>query len=102
MAAAFVATAAAIRPDLGALAKGAFVPQIPAGSLLTVVALIGTTVVPYNLFLHASAAKRRWRGPDDLPAARFDTAVSIGLGGLIAILIVATAATTVFGSGQAM
>ena len=36
----------------------------PPGALLTVLALVGTTVVPYNLFLHASAVLERWPDAD--------------------------------------
>lgn len=99
MAAAFVATFAIVRPDIAALFAGLFVPSIPEGALLTVIALIGTTVVPYNLFLHASAVKTKWSGPEDLRAARTDTGIAIGLGGLIAILIVSTAAASLFAMG---
>ncbi|WFL76414.1 Nramp family divalent metal transporter [Altererythrobacter arenosus] len=99
MALAFVATFAIVRPDLGALGRGLLVPAIPEGGLLTVVALIGTTVVPYNLFLHAAAAKRRWPSPESLSDARADTAIAIGLGGLITILIVSTAAASMFAAG---
>ena len=66
---------------------------------MTVIALIGTTVVPYNLFLHASAVKNKWHDANDLPAARADTATAIGLGGLITILIASTAAASIFGTG---
>jgi len=76
--------------------KGMFIPTAPDGSLLTVIALIGTTVVPYNLFLHASSAKTRWRGAEDLKAARTDTVLSIGLGGLVAILITSTASASIY------
>jgi manganese transport protein len=72
---------------------------MPSGSLLTIIALIGTTVVPYNLFLHASAAKNRWSGAKDLKAAKADTILSIGLGGLIAVLIVSTASASLFTKG---
>jgi Mn2+/Fe2+ NRAMP family transporter len=99
MAFAFTATAVIVRPDYGALLSGLVVPSIPDGALMTVVALIGTTVVPYNLFLHASAARDRWNSEADLPAARTDTVISIGLGGLISILIVATAAGSLFARG---
>ncbi len=102
MALAFVTTAVVVRPDLTAIFQGALAPSIPTGSLITVVALIGTTIVPYNLFLHASAAKDRYRSRDELADARFDTAISIGLGGLIAISIVTTAAASAFGSGSAI
>ncbi|MCV6605740.1 MAG: divalent metal cation transporter, partial [Porticoccaceae bacterium] len=93
---AFVVTFFVVGPAPGEMVKGLFSPHIPEGSLLTVIALIGTTVVPYNLFLHASAAKARWQGQGDLSAARSDAVISIGLGGLIAILITSTAAASLF------
>ena len=99
MALSFVTTFVIVRPDIAALARGLVIPAIPGGALTTVIALIGTTVVPYNLFLHAAAAKEKWRSESDLADARADTAISIGLGGVIAILIVSTAAASFFGSG---
>ncbi|MEL6871109.1 MAG: Nramp family divalent metal transporter [Pseudomonadota bacterium] len=101
MAIAFVSTFIAGAPQWSALLRGLLVPAVPEGSLITIVALIGTTVVPYNLFLHAAAAKLRYRGTKDLPAARTDTVVSIGLGGLVAIFIVSTAAAGLFANGLA-
>ena len=99
MAIAFVLTFIVVKPDLGAMLSGMFKPSMPSGSLLTIIALIGTTVVPYNLFLHASAAKNRWSGAKDLQAAKADTILSIGLGGLIAVLIVSTASASLFAKG---
>ncbi|MEM7689635.1 MAG: Nramp family divalent metal transporter [Pseudomonadota bacterium] len=99
---AFAATFAITRPDWGALVSGLFTPSVPDGSLLTVIALIGTTVVPYNLFLHASAVARKGGEPGDLAAVRADTSVSIGIGGLIAILIASTAAASLFSAGIAV
>ena len=96
MALPFILTFFVVQPSLLAMLSGLFKPSIPDGSLLTVIALIGTTVVPYNLFLHASAAKNRWNGPEGLQAARSDTAISIGLGGLVAILIASTAAASIY------
>ena len=60
-----------------------------------VLALIGTTVVPYNLFLHATAVRRRWSGmalPDALHQARGESVIAISMGGVVtvAIMIVAT------------
>ena len=88
----FVTAALLVRPDFSAIADGLFWPRIPENGWLTVVALIGTTVVPYNLFLHASTVKERWSSPNDLTNARLDTTISVIGGGLItaAILIVAT------------
>lgn len=96
---AFVATFIVVKPQLPAMLRGLFMPAIPDGSLLTIIALIGTTVVPYNLFLHASAARVKWRGSENLAAARVDTALAVGLGGLITVFIVSTAAASMFARG---
>lgn len=96
MAMAFILTFFVVQPSMLSMFKGMFKPSIPDESLLTVIALIGTTVVPYNLFLHASAAKSRWNGPEGLNAARVDTTISIGLGGLVAILITSSAAASIY------
>ncbi|TRD11937.1 divalent metal cation transporter [Erythrobacter insulae] len=99
MAAAFVATFAIVRPDLGAMFSGLVTPTIPEGAMMTVVALIGTTVVPYNLFLHSTAVRQKWSSAHNLGAVRTDTAVAIGLGGVIAILILSTSAASLFSAG---
>lgn len=95
---AFLLTFVITKPDLLGLIKGLFVPSLPSGSTLTVIALIGTTVVPYNLFLHSSSVKKKWQSSDDLPQARKDLYISIPFGGLISIAIVSTAASAFFGS----
>lgn len=92
MSLAFVITAILTKPDLGALFKGSFIPSFPDGSLLTIVALVGTTVVPYNLFLHASLVSEKWKGAADLPAAKRDTIVAVILGGLVSMAIMICAA----------
>jgi len=92
----FGVTAVIVRPDLGQIASGLARPRIPEGALLTVVALIGTTVVPYNLFLHASTVQRKWSR--DVPlrsalrAARWDSVIAICVGGLVTLAILTTAA----------
>ena len=101
MAAAFVGTFLVTRPDLMAMLRGLLVPRIPDGGLVMVLALVGTTVVPYNLFLHASAAKARWAGAGDLAAVRTDTVLSVGIGGLVSIFIVSTASASLFAQGLA-
>ncbi|MAV80790.1 MAG: hypothetical protein CMD12_02255 [Flavobacteriales bacterium] len=53
-----------------------------------IIGLIGTTVVPYNLFLHTSLSKERWKNTSDLKYAKRDTIISIILGGLISMCIV--------------
>jgi Mn2+/Fe2+ NRAMP family transporter len=98
MSAAFILTFLLIRPDLGELLQG-FVPSIPDGGLMTAIALIGTTIVPYNLFLHAASVRERWN-KEQLPEAQLDTTISIGIGGLVSMTILATAAASLFGTGK--
>jgi len=97
MGVAFLYTAAALRPVAGALVLGAVVPSVPAGAGLLVLGLVGTTVVPYNLFLGSGiAAGQR------LDEMRFGLAVAIVLGGLIsmAIVVVGSAVTGAFGYAE--
>jgi manganese transport protein len=91
MGAAFLLNALMVRPDLGALGGG-LVPTVPEGSAYLIAGLVGTTVVGYNLFLHASTVQERWDGPDDLAECRTDTIGMIVVGGLITTAIVVTAA----------
>lgn len=99
----FLLTAIIVRPSIGDILAGLFAPSIPPGALLTAVALIGTTVVPYNLFLHASSVQEKWSEevPTDraLAESRFDATFSIILGGLVTLAIVATAAGAFFERG---
>ena len=84
----FISTALITKPDFIDLFKGLLIPKIPQGSILLIIGLIGTTVVPYNLFLHSSLVSVKWKKKTDLSYARFDTIVSIILGGIISICIV--------------
>lgn len=98
----FLITAIASSPDWGAVVAGMFIPTIPqegSAGILTVVGLIGTTIVPYNLFLHASSAAERWKDPDQIGDARFDAVLSIGLGGVISMAILVCAAANIYGTG---
>ncbi|MHB1146042.1 MAG: Nramp family divalent metal transporter [Lutibacter sp.] len=89
----FLLTAIITKPNLELMIKGMFIPSFPDNSLLTIIGLIGTTVVPYNLFLHASLVKEKWKLQSDLKFARKDAFISIVLGGIVsmAIIIAATA-----------
>ena len=98
----FFVVAVLTAPDVGDLLSGLLVPRVPPGALLTVLALIGTTVVPYNLFLHASAVLERWpdaeKNDENLSESRRDTLFSVALGGLITAAVV-VAAAPLFGQG---
>jgi len=89
----FLVTAFLLKPPLAGLLSGTLIPSLPRGSGLLVLGLIGTTVVPYNLFLGSGLAKGQ-----TLPELRFGLSVAILLGGLISmgILVVGAAIETTF------
>ncbi len=88
----FIVTAIITQPDVSLILKGLFLPTFPEEGLLTIIALVGTTVVPYNLFLHASLVNEKWKSKDDLRSVRWDTIVSIAIGGFISMTIIIAAA----------
>ena len=96
MGAGFLAVAISLAPPLVSLFAG-LVPTPGFGddsvALLGVLALVGTTVVPYNLFLGAALA--RGQGLNEM---RLGLAVAVGLGLLITagILVVGTSLTGEF------
>ncbi|WP_200977241.1 Nramp family divalent metal transporter [Echinicola sp. 20G] len=85
----FLITASMSQPKFNDLLTG-FVPNINGDNIMTIVALIGTTVVPYNLFLHTSLVAKKWNTPADLKYARVDTVISVVLGGLVSMAILIT------------
>lgn len=90
----FISTAIVSQPDWGGVLKGLFVPAVPneENAWLTVAGLIGTTVVPYNIFLHCSASAQKWKDRSQIKTARWDAIISIGLGGIISMMIIIAAA----------
>jgi NRAMP (natural resistance-associated macrophage protein)-like metal ion transporter len=69
-------------------------------------AIIGTTIVPYNLFLHAgmSAKDHQEKRTDaaNYKHENFGLFASIGLGGLVTFAVMSSAATAFFASGLLM
>jgi Mn2+/Fe2+ NRAMP family transporter len=98
MSASFLTTLIIIKPDFLSILKG-MVPTFPKNSLFLILALVGTTVVPYNLFLHSSAVKEKWATVSDLKTARKDLLLSITLGGIISASIVVTSAVAFYEQG---
>ena len=60
----FVVAAVLSRPDFPLLLSGCFSFEVPFYDLGILIAIIGTTVVPYNLFLHSSAVAEQNRDLD--------------------------------------
>jgi NRAMP (natural resistance-associated macrophage protein)-like metal ion transporter len=97
----FLITLILVKPDLFAILKG-MIPTFPDKSLYLVLALVGTTVVPYNLFLHSSTVKEKWRNKEDLIDVKKDLLISIGLGGMISVSIVVTSAVAFYEKGMVL
>jgi len=87
----FLTTALLVPHDSIQIVAG-LTPSIHRENSFMVLALIGTTVVPYNLFLHASAAAKINKGISVLYGIRWDSAITIGIGGLISMAVLLSAA----------
>ncbi len=94
----FITTLIIIKPDITAILKG-FIPTFPKNSLFIILALVGTTVVPYNLFLHSSAVKEKWKTIEHLKDVNRDLLLAVCLGGFISISIVVTSAVAFHAEG---
>jgi manganese transport protein len=92
----FLITAILVQPSFSEIAKGAFIPRFPssANAGVLVLGLIGTTIVPYNLFLGSGISNKN----QSVKEMRFGLVVAILLGGLfsMAVLIVGTSVVTEF------
>lgn len=97
MAIIFVTTMIITKPNLSSLLSGAFIPTVPKGALFTVIAIIGTTIVPYNFFIHAASAKNTFKSTDELELSKWDIYFSISMGGVITAAILIASATLMRG-----
>ena len=98
MSVSFLTTVIIVKPNLISIFKGV-IPSFPKNSLYLVLALIGTTVVPYNLFLHSSAVREKWKTTAHLKDLKKDLLFSISLGGIISASVVVTSAVAFYEKG---
>jgi Mn2+/Fe2+ NRAMP family transporter len=81
---AFIYVAVQVPASLGEWVQHLFVPSFPAGSGLLIIGLVGTTIVPYNLFLGSSIGQNQ-----SLSEMRWGIALAVLIGGIISIAILA-------------
>ena len=97
----FISTLVMAAPSLSDVLAG-FIPSMPEGSVTTVLALVGTTIVPYNLFLHSGVLAARHDSESEkqkvIKETNIDTGVSITLGGVITLAILSTASVAFYGT----
>ncbi|HFA48966.1 MAG TPA: divalent metal cation transporter [Bacteroidetes bacterium] len=78
----FMAVALRSPVSIGEMMAGAFVPSIPGGSELLVIGLVGTTVVPYNLFLASGLSKGQ-----GMAEMRWGLGLAVLVGGVVSVAI---------------
>jgi manganese transport protein len=91
-------------PDLDALFSGMTQVNIDASNITMIIALIGTTIVPYNIFMQSSLLAKSGSQHHLLPQIkenRIKNVISFSIGGLITVAILGTAASTFFAQGLA-
>ena len=88
----FIFLAIISKPNISDLLNG-LVPSVDDNNFIYVIGLIGTTVVPYNLFLHSYVSKNKWKTKEDYKKSVFDTIISITIGGIISLSIIITSAS---------
>ena len=74
--------------DWEQLLTGALVPSFPKGSVLITLGLVGTTIVPYNIFMGSGLAKGQ-----SLVFMRFGLILAILIGGLISTAVLLAGAS---------
>lgn len=75
------------------------IPSIPDGSLITTIALVGTTIIAINLVFHSVASAEKYTTEESLDDAYFDTSLNISLGVVMTIGLLITTSATLFGTG---
>lgn len=96
----FIVTALVAQPNWSGLFNDALAPRLDTETLTITLALIGTTVVPYNLFLHASIVSQHHNNShDELKRQRRSSSLAIGVGGLITLAILTTASAAFYQTG---
>jgi Mn2+/Fe2+ NRAMP family transporter len=81
----FLVTAFMVKPDTSEVLNGLLVPRFPGGSGMLILGLIGTTVVPYNLFLGSGIADKK----QTVSEMRFGIASAVILGGIVTFAVLA-------------
>eukprot|EP00698_Gefionella_okellyi_P020788 TRINITY_DN6586_c0_g3_i1.p1 TRINITY_DN6586_c0_g3~~TRINITY_DN6586_c0_g3_i1.p1 ORF type:complete len:528 (-),score=121.08 TRINITY_DN6586_c0_g3_i1:45-1628(-) len=88
-------------PDGTEVAKGMFIPTIPAGALYAAAGIFGATVMPHNLYLHSSVVQR----PSGVPPKQaykwciVDTVIALNGAAFVNASIIIVSAATFFARG---
>ena len=100
----YLVAAVLAKPDWGAAAHGLVVPSMPLDrdALLTVTAVVGTTLAPWGLSFIQSYAVDKRLTPSDLGAERVDVVTGAIMTGVIGLCVVVACAATLHASGDSI
>jgi NRAMP (natural resistance-associated macrophage protein)-like metal ion transporter len=100
--AAYIVAGVLADPDWGAAAHGLVVPSMPLDrdAVLTVTAVVGTTLAPWGLAFIQSYAVDKRLTPADLRLERIDVVTGAVMTGVIGFFIVIACAATLHASGR--
>ncbi|HEX6654112.1 MAG TPA: divalent metal cation transporter [Thermoleophilaceae bacterium] len=89
----FIASSINLDPNWGEVGRG-FVPESHSAAVYWyfVVGLIAAALMPYEIYFYSSGAVEEGWGPKDIGVNRWNAIVGFGLGGLISVAILLTAA----------
>jgi manganese transport protein len=92
------------RPELHAVLQGMVIPTWNPSSILVAIGILGATVMPHNLFLHATQIKTRLKPDSDKQRvfflAKLDTFVALNGAWLVNSAILIMSAAVFFRNGQ--
>ncbi|WP_232510115.1 NRAMP family divalent metal transporter [Tetragenococcus halophilus] len=95
----FILTMILVGPNYIEVFNGFIPTNIPEGSGVNIIALIGTTLIGINILMHATTTAEKWQGSEHLEDANFDIYFNVGIGTIITFAIVITSGTVLYGSG---
>ncbi|MBL30345.1 MAG: manganese transporter [Flavobacteriaceae bacterium] len=87
----FLVAAIITKPNLIDILAGFFIPRWRPETWSTIVAVLGTTIVPYNLFLHAWLVKKEKSNNISFKLLKRDTIIAVSFGGVISASIIIAA-----------
>ncbi|HKK27427.1 MAG TPA: Nramp family divalent metal transporter [Gemmatimonadota bacterium] len=53
------------RPDVGAVATGLIIPDLPQAAVFVAIGMLGATVMPHNVYLHSALSQYRKRSEEE-------------------------------------
>ena len=106
---AFMAEAGLVPVDWGAASRGWVTPSIPEGAMPVIMSVLGSVIMPHNLFLHSEVVQSQQfhlKGPvtieKKLKTEYIDTIFSMGVGWAINSAIIFVAASAFFANDIAV